>query len=320
MTTGLFLTPGAARTAYQVGAVQELVHAGVRFDVVAASSVGTLNGAFVATGQVDRLAELWSGWRTADITGPDGAEVLRGRVLWARNLMHNRPQRRDVIDRYLAAAPLLPGVRLRVNLANLTTGAQDVVEWPGPVPLAEGVNASVAVPGAIRPAEIGGAQLADGLTLDGFPLEQLLLSTGVDTAYVVGVSPRSPIDRLARGPYQTLLRAVEWNQYSETTLGLERAERLNDLVRQWAKDRRAVEDAVARLPLDDEQRAGLLAEVARAYDDSGFPYARGPVDIVAVLPEREIRMFFTAYSPERSRRLIAQGRRDARAALDRGQQ
>jgi len=317
VSTGLFLTPGAARTAYQVGAVQELVHAGTRFDVIAASSVGTLNGAFVATGQVDLLASLWASWRTSDITGADWPELLRGGVLWARNLMHNRPQK-HVLDEHLAHAPLLPRVRLRFNLANLTTGGQDVVEWPpGPVPLPDGVNASVAVPGAIRPAEIGGEQVVDGLVVDGFPLEELLLSTGVDRAFVVGVAPLAPIDRPVRSAYASLLRAVEWNQYGETLRGLESAERVNALVRSWAEDRRAAEDAVTRLPVEEAVRERLLVEIARTYDEAGFPYARGPVEIVPVLPAEEIAMFFVAYDPQRSRRLLEQGRRDARAALDR---
>ena len=317
MKTGLFLTPGAARAAYQVGAVQELLRLGVRFDVVGASSVGSLNAAFVATGQVDRLAELWAGWRTADIAGLDWAELLRGALFRSRNLMHNRPQKERVIDAHLNDAPLLPGVRLRFNLANLTTGGQEILEWPGgPMALADGVNASVAVPGAIRPVEALGAQLADGLTVDGFPLERVLLEVGLDRAFVVGVAPRAPIDRPVRNPYQSLLRAVEWNQYSETLLGLEGAEQVNELVRCWYADRAAVEAAVTALPLEPAERAALLAEVERAYAEAGFPYDRQPVEIVPILPDREIPMFFTSYRPERSRRLLELGRRDAAAVLE----
>ena len=317
MRTGLFLTPGAARAAYQVGAVQELVRSGIRFDVVGASSVGALNAAFVATGQVDRLAELWAGWRTADIAGVDWAEALRGALLRSRNLMHNRPQKERVIDAHLADVPLLPGVRLRFNLANLTTGGQEVLEWPpGPMPLPEGVNASVAVPGAIRPVEALGAQLADGLTVDGFPLERVLLEAGVDRAFVVGVAPREPGARTVRNPYATLLRAVEWNQYSETLLGLERAERLNGLIRSWLEDRAAVEAVVTALPVEASERAELLAEVDRAYAEAGFPWGRRPVEIIPILPATEVPMFFTSYRPNRSRRLIELGRRDAAAVLE----
>src|SRR5215208_6378954 len=170
MRLGVFLTPGAARTAYQVGAVQALIEeGGLRFDVIAASSVGSLNGAFAATGQIDRLAELWSGWTTSDIMGVDFRAIFRGALLWAQNLMHNRPQKERVIDQYISSDALLPGVRFRFNLANLTDGGQQIFEWPGaPIPLPEGLQASVAVPAAIRPQKALGMQWADGLTVDGF--------------------------------------------------------------------------------------------------------------------------------------------------------
>lgn len=318
MRTGLFLTPGAARTAYQVGAAAAIVDAGVDLDVVAASSVGALNGAFVATGQVERLVELWSSWTGADIFGVDWPAVLRGGVLWAPNLLHNRPQREQVIDRHLAEDRLLPGVRFRINLANLTTGEAPVLEWPGaPLPLAEAVNASVAVPAAIAPVDALGDQWADGLTVDGFPLEAALLATGVERAFVVGVAPRTPAQSRQGNAVRALLRAAEWNQYSETWLGLERTAARNRALAAWAADRAAAEAAIADVVDDGEVRDRLLAEVDRVYGDPRLAYGRTEVEIVTVLPDDEIEMFFTDYDPARSRRLVELGRRDAERALDR---
>lgn len=319
MRLGLFLTPGAARTAYQVGAVQALVDdAGLRFDVVAASSVGALNGAFVATGQADRLARLWASWRSRDIFAIDWRALLRGALWWAPNLMHNRPQRQGAIDPYLHEQALPPGVRLRINLANLTSGDQEFFEWPGAaLPLADGVDASVAVPAAIRPHDALGAQWADGLTVDGFPLEPLLLATGVDRAFVVGVAPREPNEQLAGNAWRIALRALEWNQYSETLLGLERAQTVNRRIAAWTHDRTAAEQALSDLVDDPALRDRLLDELDRVYADAGFPHARKEVEVVAILPRHEVDMFFTDYEPERSRALLAEGRRDALAAVDR---
>ena len=137
MTTGLFLTPGAARTAYEAGAVHALVkEGGIHFDVVGTCSAGAINGSFVATGQVDELIEQWSSWRDKDILRIDVAGLLRGAVLWSPSFMTNHPQRRGIIDRFIDGATLQAGVRFRTNLANLTTGRSDVFEWPGaPIPL-----------------------------------------------------------------------------------------------------------------------------------------------------------------------------------------
>jgi predicted acylesterase/phospholipase RssA len=315
---GLFLTPGAARTAYQVGAVQALVEdAGLRFDVIAASSVGALNGAFTATGQVHRLATLWSGWRNRDIFRTDLAALAKGGVFWSPNLMHNHPQRREVIDRYLSEANLTPGVRFRINLANLTTGVDDVFEWPGSaVDLADGVDASVAVPAAIRPHDLEGMQYADGLTVDGFPLERLLLTTGVERAFVVGVAPRSPRPDLPRGPLATLLAAAEWNQHTEVTRGLARSVEINSRAHRWEAARRRALEAVDAATGDPEARSRARGQVEDAFERHRHG-RRPPVEIVPILPQSHTKMFFTTYRPERSRLLLAQGRRDALAVLER---
>lgn len=314
MKVGVFLTPGAARTAYQVGALRALVEeCGLRFDLVAASSVGSLNGAFAATGQLDRLAELWAGWTNRDIMGGDWRALLRGAVWWSTNLMHNRPQRQGAIGPYLHESKLLPGVRLRINLADLTTGASVAVEWPGgPWPLADGVNASVAVPVAIRPVEHDVHQYADGLTVDGFPLPQLALGQGLDRLFVLGVAPREVHEPPVRTAYGAVLRTAEINQYTEITRGLARAQRSQGELRRWRADIDTVLEAFGSV--DDPDLAAEAQRLCSATDVSGSDQT--PVEIVPILPERPIRMFFTSYQPERSRRLLAQGRRDALAVLE----
>jgi predicted acylesterase/phospholipase RssA len=317
VTVGLFFTPGAARAAYQVGAAQVLVQeAGIRFDVIAGSSVGALNAAFVATGQVDQLVEEWSRWRNQDVVPVDFKRLARGAVWWSPSLASNEPEK-AVITRYLDERRLTPGVRLRINLANLDTGDQELFEWPGSaIGLADAVCASVAVPVAVPPARVLGRQWADGLTVDGFPVEQLVLATGVERAFVVGVAPRTPAPAVSRNPLRILMRALDWNQYSEARIGLQRAEAVNDRVRRWSDLRTAaVAEVEASVP-EGAERDRVLAAVARAVDEAGFPVARGPVEVVPILPERETQMFFGDFRPERSRAFIEQGRGDARRALE----
>jgi predicted acylesterase/phospholipase RssA len=312
MKLGLFLTPGAAMTAYEVGAVQALVQeGGLRFDVIAGSSAGVFNGAFTATGQIEQLVQLWSGWHTKDVLDIDWIGLLRGAVLWSPELMQERPYF-GYIDKYIDEKRLLPGVRFRFNLANLNTGDQEFFEWPeGPFALTEGVKAAVSVPAVIEPREIQGVQWVDGFTVDGFPLEHLVLETGVERIFALGVAPRTHENQLYTNLYQTIMRAAKLNQFSETYLGIERARQTNELIQHWEADRKAIEQVIETLIEDIDLRAELLAEVERTYIEANFPYKRPVVEIIPILPEHEIDMFFGDYQPERSQRLLEQGRQDA---------
>ena len=149
--------------------------------------------------------------------------------------MHNRPQRRGIIDRFIAHAPIREGVRFRTNLANLTTGRSDVFEWPGShVPLAEGVDAAVAVPALVRPKVIDGMQYADGLTIDGCPLEEVLLSTGVDRAFVVGVAPQARSPRRSRqGRWRSRSPLPSGTSTRRRRRALANAARTNERAERW---------------------------------------------------------------------------------------
>ena len=63
---GLVLDGGGARGAYQIGAWKALVEAGVKFNAVAGTSVGALNGALICMGDIEKAEGIWrettSGW------------------------------------------------------------------------------------------------------------------------------------------------------------------------------------------------------------------------------------------------------------------
>lgn len=56
---GLVLEGGGAKGAWQFGALQALDEAGIKFDYVAGTSVGALNGALWASGRLDIGEDLW---------------------------------------------------------------------------------------------------------------------------------------------------------------------------------------------------------------------------------------------------------------------
>lgn len=312
MKLGLFLTSGGARTAYQAGAVEVLLHeGGLHFDVVGCTSVGAINGSFIATGQVGRLVELWSRWRDRDMWGLDWKALLRG-----RGSLRYWTQRKGALAGYISEDRLLPGVRFRLNLGNMTTGEQEFFEWPGgPFPLVDGVNGSVAVAGGMALFEALGMQWCDAGAVDSFALEQLVLNTGVERVFVVGQAPRTPDLGLCRNVFSIALRATEWWQYRETLDGLEQVEAVNSRIRIWQACRRDAEQAIRVATSDTQLQATLLAELDHIYSEARFPYTREPVEVIPILPERRTEMRFTDYSPARSRRLINEGREDARKVL-----
>lgn len=56
---GLVLEGGGAKGAYQVGAIKALVEMGYEFSTIAGTSIGAINGAFVASGQLDFIYSIW---------------------------------------------------------------------------------------------------------------------------------------------------------------------------------------------------------------------------------------------------------------------
>lgn len=76
---GLVLSGGGAKGAYQVGVVKALDELGYDYQCITGTSIGALNGAFIAAGQLDNLYELWSKLELSDVLA--GNTELLERVL-----------------------------------------------------------------------------------------------------------------------------------------------------------------------------------------------------------------------------------------------
>ena len=56
---GLVLEGGGAKGAYQVGAIKALVEMGYEFSAIAGTSIGAINGAFIANEKLDFIYSIW---------------------------------------------------------------------------------------------------------------------------------------------------------------------------------------------------------------------------------------------------------------------
>jgi len=56
---GLVLEGGGAKGSYQIGAVKALYEMGYKFDAITGTSIGAINGAFLALGKFDEVYSIW---------------------------------------------------------------------------------------------------------------------------------------------------------------------------------------------------------------------------------------------------------------------
>ena len=88
MEQGLALASGGARGAYQAGALLLMAERGVRFDSVAGTSIGALNGAFYvqgdgSAGHLEKLCHLWRAVPNAGIIQISGTTIARSAAMLA---------------------------------------------------------------------------------------------------------------------------------------------------------------------------------------------------------------------------------------------
>lgn len=162
-TTALVLAGGGSYGAVQVGMLQALVEAGVRFDLVVGASVGALNGAYFAarpnTGGVAELARLWLNLRQADVFPFSLTEAIGG-LLQRRGHVLQPVALRRLIRRALPLQRIEDAsLPLHIVASDLLNGAEVVLSHGD---VEQALLASAAIPLVFPAVSIGGRLLVDG--------------------------------------------------------------------------------------------------------------------------------------------------------------
>ncbi len=185
MTMAFVLSGGASLGAIQVGMLQALLGRGARPDFVAGTSVGAVNGAWVAghpgAAGADGLASIWCGLRRADVFPSSPVRALtavtgRSRAVVSPHGLRHLLSEHIPFQR-LEDAP----VPLHVVAADVLTG-EDVLLSSGPA--VDAVMASAAIPGIYPPAEAGGRCYMDGGTVNNTPISHAV-ALGADIVWVL---------------------------------------------------------------------------------------------------------------------------------------
>ena len=208
MTTAFVLGGGGLLGAHEVGMLRALSEAGIRPDLVVGTSIGAINGAFVAAdplGAAGRLSRMWQG---------EELRLAFSEKLWGRAVRLVRSGTHlhsfEALGRLLAEA--LPGpdfADLKLPFQCVAAGIETAsARWFASGPVVPAVMASCAVPGLLPPVEIDGAHYFDGGLVDSIPVGRAV-ALGATTVYVLQVGRiESPLSVPSR-PWEVGLVAFE---------------------------------------------------------------------------------------------------------------
>ena len=191
-------TPAATRTAFvlggggilgatQVGMLRALLDRGIRPDLVLGTSIGSVNGAFVAAdptpASADRLAKVW---RKVSEEGDFLENPFRQAARAAKyrtHFMSTRPLQR-LIDENLGVGRIEDlVVPFQCVAAHIESSK---ARWFSTGPITPAILASCAVPGMFAPVEIEGQHFLDGGLVHSIPVGRAL-AMGATEIFVLQV-------------------------------------------------------------------------------------------------------------------------------------
>ena len=186
----LVLGGGGLKGFAHIGALRAFEERGVRFTLVAGTSIGSLIAAAHASGMsVDEMERRALALTRADLFRIDHLHLVTRRLLSPSLYL---PGPLDALVREIAPATTFRRleVPLLVNTVDVARGSQVVWGLPGlqDVPVADAVYASCALPGFFPPRVIQGRTCVDGGVIDNLPASVAVRGMDAVIAIEVGSS------------------------------------------------------------------------------------------------------------------------------------
>lgn len=216
---------GGARGALQVGAVRALVEAGLQPALVAGTSIGAVNAAYLAVRGFtpEALDALEKAWRDAAVMDllPDNYLWLTIRSLFNRPGLDIQRQIRAFFVEHGLEPDLrfgdLDGPRLILVSSDLWAGRAVLHGTDPDESVLDAVLASTAIPPWVRPLDEGERLLMDGGAVSNLPIEPAL-SQGATEIVALDLSDPRPIgpDVAGFGPF--LFQLMYTVQHRQTDL------------------------------------------------------------------------------------------------------
>jgi NTE family protein len=195
--------------AHEVGMLGALLERGIVPDLVLGTSIGAINGAFVAAdptpAAVERLRDVWTRIESSDAFG-GGVFGRIGTLVRTRTHLHENDGLRRMLDERLGVERIED---LRLPFQCVAASIESASErWFDAGPLTDAILASCAVPGLLPPVRIGGEHHVDGGIVNSIPVGRAV-ALGARTIYVLHVGRVDRPLEPPRWPWEVALVAFE---------------------------------------------------------------------------------------------------------------
>jgi NTE family protein len=199
---------GGVLGAHEVGMLRALAEAGIRPDLILGTSVGAVNGVFVAADPASAVQRLGKVWRDGVASEAFGGSLFGRVATLARSGTHlhsNEPLRR-LLDELLPVARI---EQLTVPFQCVAASIeQAAAHWFTSGPIVPAVLASAAVPGLLPPVQVGDEHFLDGGLVHSIPVGRAV-KLGARTVYVLHVGRIERPLEPPRRPWEVGLVAFE---------------------------------------------------------------------------------------------------------------
>jgi NTE family protein len=207
--TAFVLSGGASLGAIQVGMIRALYERGVTPDVIVGTSVGALNGAFIASrppipGTAEELAEVWRDLGRGQVFPLNPLTGFLG-FFGARDHLISQDGVRKLIEDHIEFTQLEEApIPFHVIATDLLTGRELRLSHGDSF---EAVLASAAIPGVFAPVEWEGRKLIDGGVSNNAPIADAI-ELGAERIYVLPTGSACDLPEPPRGAVAMLLHAM----------------------------------------------------------------------------------------------------------------
>lgn len=193
---GLALSAGSARGLAHIGALQVFIENNIPIDMIAGTSAGAIVGSLYAAGTdmylLERMAQELNWNKLVNLTVPKLGLVSSERV---HELVKVLTRNLNFEDLPIPAA---------VVATDIQTGEEVVIKTGN---VADGVRASMSIPGIFVPVELGGRLLVDGALVNRVP-GRTVRELGADIVIAVDVG-LPPVGKKVTNLGNIIMRTIE---------------------------------------------------------------------------------------------------------------